>query len=276
MLRHLFAASLVASLCVSPTASQIVQYGDLSSTSPVVTLSESFPTTSSASAARHSSSGWKKSRGGGDRSFSVRPFDIGISLRGIYSLPFGRYYDGFSSGIGFEGDFKVCVSRDISLLFLFSRSGTRAADDASFVASVNYPYILLDEKYTFHVNRYYFGLQQTGPVNRDDRFPDMWYAWFAVGAVAHNLSGRVTVQDRTDNQVYLGVLPPTSDTRFGQAIGLGYVWRLNEMVGFDLSGSFEGIWTKRYTSAGTQTVGLNAFSLDFKAGVTFLLGAKPN
>ena len=135
---------------------------------------------------------------------------------------------------------------------------------------------MVSEKYTFHATRYYVGVQETRQVNGNSAYPDMWYAWFAFGAVVHQISGSIEVEDKVTSERYLYVADPVNDTRFGQALGLGYIVRLDRTVGVDLSASLEGVWTKRYTSTGSQTIGISGYSFDFKAGLTFLLGAKPN
>lgn len=210
------------------------------------------------------------------RKFTSRPFDMAISLRGNFSLPFGDYYEGLTGGLGFEGDFKICVGPDLSLLFMLSRSGAKVADDYRLFSYLAYPYVVTDEHYDFMATRYYVGLQTIGPMDRKSAYPSMWYAWLAVGAVQHQVSGAVDVLDAETSQRYRLVAPPSSDTRFGQAGGVGYIFRLDNSVGVDLSCALELIWTKRYTNTGSETVGVSGYSLDLKAGLTFLIGAKPN
>lgn len=205
-----------------------------------------------------------------------KPFDVAFSARGNFAVPFGDYYEGLTSGLGFEGDIKISLNEELSLLFMISRSGIRFPSGSTSGIYGNYPYVVDKENWTMRATRYYFGLQETKRTNGHDDFPNLWYIWFTIGAVSHSGSGAVYYHNAQTNQQYVATAPTVSDTRFAQCSGAGYIARLGKDVGIDFSASFEGIWTKEYYNNGSSGIGLNGFTLNLNAGLIFMLGAKPN
>ncbi len=205
-----------------------------------------------------------------------KPFDVAFSARGNFAVPFGDYYEGLTSGLGFEGDIKISLNEELSLLFMISRSGIRFPSDSRSGIYGYYPNIVDKEDWNMRATRYYFGLQETKRTNGHDDFPNLWYLWFTIGAVSHSGSGAVYYHNAQTNQQYVITSPTVSDTRFAQASGAGYIARLGKDVGIDFSASFEGIWTKEYYNNGSSGIGLNGFTINFNVGLIFMLGAQPN
>ncbi len=201
-----------------------------------------------------------------------KPFDFAIGGRANYSVPFGDYYEGFTAGVGFEADMRIPVSDELAIHFLVSKSGIRVSDNW-LAGLVLYPYVLDGSDLSASVVRYYIGLMQTSRAGNRRDFPDFWYFYFGIGAVAHSVEGSFYIRNTTASERLMVSVAPFSDTRFAQVFGGGYIIRTSKTVGIDLSGSLEGVWTRvfnRYT--GAESVAMKGFSFDIKAGVVFLMG----
>lgn len=213
-----------------------------------------------------SDNSWRRNR----RHRVGKPFDVAFGVRGNYTVPFGDYYEGITSGLGFEGDLRIHVSEELALMFLVSRSGMKLGETLPLYPI--WPFVLDRADFSMSAMRYYIGLMQSGRAgNRRDN-PDLFYVYFAIGAVAHRAKGTMYGHDAYTLQPYILIAEPTTDTRFGNLFGAGYIIRASKTVGIDLSSSLEGVWTKAYYSDGTETVAMKGYSFDFKAGVTWLLG----
>ncbi|MBI5267583.1 MAG: hypothetical protein HY851_10165, partial [candidate division Zixibacteria bacterium] len=150
-----------------------------------------------------------------------KPFDVAFGVRGNYTVPFGDYYEGFTSGLGFEGDLRIQVSDEMALMFLVSRSGMKVGEMPPLYPI--WPYVLDRIDLSMSAMRYYVGLMQTGRTGSRRDTPDLWYVYFAIGAVAHRAKATIYAHDFNTLQPYIFVAEPTTDTRFGNLFGAGYI-----------------------------------------------------
>jgi len=202
----------------------------------------------------------------------AKPFDLAVGGRVNFSAPFGEYYEGLTAGVGFEGDFRIPVASELSIWFLVSKSGMKVSDSYNPGFYPDYPYQLDRLALSMSAVRYYAGLLQTWPAGHRRENPDLVYMYFGIGAVAHRVNGTMYVHDVNTMQAYVIPGNPSTDTRFAQVFGGGYVIRASKSVGIDLGASLEGVWTRVYNYSGDESVAMKGFALDLKAGVIMLLG----
>jgi hypothetical protein len=144
----------------------------------------------------------------------AKTWDVAFRLGGNLSFPIGEYYEGFSGGVGYEGDLLVACTREIALRASLSRSGAHLTDNELTQYGVG-----------SRILRYSLAIQYYRSIHYG--YPDrgFWYSWVGAGAVSHTLTG-----------------VDYSETKFFMPVGFGVTPMLNPWLGLDLSSSMDVVF----------------------------------
>jgi hypothetical protein len=204
------------------------------------------------------------------------PYTLGLRFAGNFSVPFGDYYDGIESGIGYEGDIIVPVTAEYALRASMSVSGMKVGAMPPFEFAPLPPHVsVTGYDLSIQAIRYTLALQLQRPLDRLRRDKGMWFTYAGLGAITHKFDASVTLYHDSLLQYSTGT-SETSETKFLTNIGFGILPMITSDVGLDLSVNLDMVWVG---SENTQGYGGSysgmafGYVFDIKAGVLFALGA---
>ena len=167
-------------------------------------------------------------------------WDFAFRLAGNFTIPGGDYYQGLSSGIGFEGDATLLVSREFALRLTLSRTGVRLNRGSSF----NGP--------SFHATKFLGAVERIIPFDRAGPGKGLSYIYGGLGSISNTAS-------------YGGM--SASESKLLTEVGGGGVSFISEGLGIDYSASFGLVWvgSQKYESSSMH----NGVLFDFKLGLSY-------
>ncbi len=196
------------------------------------------------------------------------PWSVGLRLAANYSVPVGDYYDGVKSGIGYEGDLLIGLTRKIALRMSASRSGAKWDDDMHLVLDDPAAVVLKDDL-SLAIWRFSLAAQYHGRLQKDRDDGSLAYVYAGLGVAVHNLDAEVTWLDTGDDLVYTGS-DSDSQTKLMTSLGGGLTAMVGPRIGVDLSAEvdviFVGTTSETYSYYG---VAETALLVDGKLGLVY-------
>jgi len=199
----------------------------------------------------------------------LHPWGLAIKTGGNFSIPTSDFYDGFTSGFGYEGDLIIPVARNLAVRLSASKSGMR--DDPERLLSFMGPYELIEDNVTVNVWRFAVSAQyyEWPKWRQGGRW--MYHFYSGIGIINHSVSGEYAVKNTQSGEE--GVIVPTGKdlTRFLLVLGLGTMAKLDRHIGLEASFEFEGVAIgSNPNSYSYYTAVQYAYIFDFKAGMVWL------
>lgn len=143
-----------------------------------------------------------------------------ISAGGSFTIPLGDYYDGLTSGFGFNADFRVSTDERHAVQFLFSRSSIQLREDNQSVYNNYY------SDATFHITRFEVAVNifdRALAIPGDQNFENRSYGLIGFGLVRHSLENSNRFHDSK------------AINKFSFIFGGGVLFMTSNEVGIDLS-----------------------------------------
>ena len=198
-----------------------------------------------------------------------KPFDVGLSLGANYSFPIGDYYEGSKSGIGFDGDIVIPVSKEVAIRTTISKSG--AKDDLTTL----FPGItIIQDNMDFNVWRYFVSVQFYSWPRWKTGGRILYYGYTGLGIITHSVSGSAIVREPFSGLEFVLYGTGKNDTKFATTFGGGIIPMISERVGIDIGVSADLVFVggNYYYPYGYYYgyYGKSAFIIDVKAGLVFL------
>lgn len=190
-----------------------------------------------------------------------------VAVKPIYSFPFGDYYDGLTSGFGYEADLKVAITAEYALTFSFAQVGM-TIDDRLSIYSLDPDIHILEEDISLTVFRYMLGLEWYGLKPRADSAKEMWYLYSTIGAISHQTKIDVVAEQISTGEVAGGSGKDT-DTRFAMGTGGGHVHPIARNISFNIEANMDFVWTKAYyvDDPSHETYAVKGFIFELRAGL---------
>ncbi|MFO7654141.1 MAG: hypothetical protein R6X25_10000 [Candidatus Krumholzibacteriia bacterium] len=197
------------------------------------------------------------------RSARASEWPLALRLAGNYSFPFGDYYEGVESGIGYEGDALIAVSRKIAVRLSASRSGADFELDRFTSQDVAFDLSLA-------VWRFSAAAQVLAPLSRSGG-GSFAHLYGGLGLAVHRLALDVTVNDPVPGVIYPESASDT-ETKFMTTFGGGLVSMLSSRVGVDLGAEVDMIWLgSENGDYGYYQTAQTAWLVDVKVGLVYFL-----
>jgi hypothetical protein len=200
------------------------------------------------------------------------PWEVGFVVRPNYSVPIGDFYDGITSGVGFDADVIIPVSKQLALRGTVSRSGIREELDKYLDPG----YDLIADDLSMNTWRYLFSVQYYDWPRWRRGGKTMYYVYSGLGAINHRFTGHMLVHDQAGDLDV--VLYPTAGslTRFMTTLGCGVTYKISPVLGIDLGGSLDVVYLGSDAESGSLFYSYygdvqTALIFDFKAGICLFL-----
>jgi hypothetical protein len=196
-----------------------------------------------------------------------RLWNFGMRLGGNFSSPFGDYYNGTTSGIGFEGDFRFALSANAAIRLRISKSGMEFEDVEELLIAPPETLVI-----KLHVNawRYFIAGEYFHRPDRMTPGRSIFFVYSGAGAIVHNLSADATL--RSNGIISEGMTTTDTETKFLLTIGGGMVQLFSKNFGFELSGELDIVFVgsnKDANDFGTSSIQY-AYLFDIKLGLVAL------
>lgn len=182
----------------------------------------------------------------------------GIKAGANYSTPTGNYYDGFTSGPGYDFEVWAALTHNAALRAGVSRSGAKLDNDL-YLISLDPGVSILSQDLGARVMRYYVAAQAYRHLDRASGRLSMWYLYAGLGAVNTRLSVKARFSDGTS------IDTSTGETKFLMNYGAGVVIAATRHLGVDLGGHVDQVFVESNNNATSF-----AWILDLKAGLVAL------
>jgi hypothetical protein len=198
------------------------------------------------------------------------PWSFALRTGANFSIPATDFYDGFKSGIGFDGDLMIPAEPHVAVRLSGSLSGIK--DDPEQIAGfMSSSLEIIEDNVSFRTWRFLVSVEYyEWPRWRTDG-KWMYFIYSGLGAAHHTVSGEYIVRNRDTGEEL--VLAPTGPdvTKFMVALGFGGMVKLAPHIALDGTFEIDGIvagsnpWASGYYNSMSY-----AYIFDFKAGVVWL------
>ena len=194
---------------------------------------------------------------------------VAFPISANFSIPVGRYYEGFKAGLGFSGEILISINRNLSLRGTVSKSGMQ--DDLNEIAP---GFRIIDDNLKFNVWKYFISLQYSNGPNWSANKKMGLYGFGGIGAVSHKLTGAAIIQDPVTDSMFIIIGSGDVDSKFAITTGIGFVGLLSPSFGIDFGTTIDVIIVgTRQSNAAYDPYGnvQTARVIDFRVGlITFL------
>lgn len=168
---------------------------------------------------------------------------VAVRAAGNFSIPLGDYYEGVTSGVGFEGDLLIAVNREAGVRLSVSKSGMQWEEGAIEFISDDPDVTILSQSHGLSAVRYTISGMGYWPLGKEQERadPSMLYAYAGLGSIQHEITSDLRVHNEsTDETVTLSM----EDTQgyFIMTFGGGLVKSISTKFGVDLSANLDQIW----------------------------------
>lgn len=211
------------------------------------------------------------------QSKSVRAIDeynkplwsVAFPISASYSIPAGRYYDGFKAGVGFTGEILVSINRNLSLRGTVSKSGMQ--DDLEEIVP---GFRIIDDNLKFDVWKYFISVQYSGGPDWSANNKMGVYGFGGIGAVSHKLTGAALIQDPVTDSFFVIAGLGDGESKLAFTSGFGFVGLLSPSFGVEFGSTIDVIMVgTRQDNVSFSPYGNveTALVIDFHVGlITFL------
>ena len=197
-----------------------------------------------------------------------RPWKMALTLDGGFDSPFGDYYDGTRSGLGFGGTLHAAVTDEFALRGDVTLLGVRVSDGFRLV-SLDPSVEIVSQSYDIDGLRILVGGEYYQSIQRAGGWSGFWYAHGSLGVIRHRITGQLTVRNPGTGQV-AELSPVDTQSKFTMTSGFGVVYRVAPRLGVNFSGDLDGVWTKVYYPNGSTGVGMKGLVLGVHAGIALI------
>jgi hypothetical protein len=203
------------------------------------------------------------------RKYRKKPFDFGINLGTNYSFPLGDYYEGTKSGIGFDGNIIIPITKEVAIRLTVSKSG--AKDDLTTL----FPDVdIIQDNMNFNVWRFLVSGQFYSWPRWKTGGRILYYGYTGLGVITHSVSGSAIVREPFTGQEYVLYGTGENDTKFATTFGGGIIPMISERVGIDIGISADIVFVSRNYyypyDYSYGSYGQYAFIIDVKVGLVGL------
>lgn len=215
------------------------------------------------------STGWRSEQDSVYLAARRKPWSVGFRFGGNFSIPSGSWFRDVNSGIGFDGDVTVFLTREIAIRFRYSRAGLNVDDNFFFEQFYQPGLTFYNEFSRLTVTRYYVYALYYRRLNSSQGPQMTFYTDVGLGAVDHKMKASAWVTDG----VQTGTLTlDDSETKFAMPFGIGLLFQLTQNISFDAGLGIDLIFIGS-GGGGDVTYGDNqsAAIIDFKLGIIWLL-----
>ena len=189
-----------------------------------------------------------------------------VRAGGNYSIPGSDYFEGISSGVGFEGDLIIPVSREYAIRLHFSRSGLKVEDDFRLI----YIYDPLIQILDYDADRYIASFQWNILGSDAESKKTIPFMYTGLGLLHESATFNAIVYDSEEDQTYQ-LSDDYSETRFLMSIGGGLMYKLSSRLALDGTFAMDLIWVEVYNDEGDKYPSPHAYIIDFKLGLVFFI-----
>lgn len=214
---------------------------------------------------------WKSERDEYIKTARQRLWKYGFRVGSNYSFLIGDYYEGFTSGVGFEGDFLIAVTHNIAIRATVSKSGMGWNDDYGMV-SLDPDITILDQDYSVSGMRYLVGAQYYKRTDRKTPGKTIFYLNMGLGAIDHRLKAKLRLRDNTTAQIRDEEFH-YSQTKFLTSFGGGIIFLMSNSIGLDMAASLDVVYVGTTDDADYSYYGSDvqtALIFDIKLALVFL------
>jgi hypothetical protein len=190
------------------------------------------------------------------------PWKAMLSFGANYSIPTGDYYEGLTSGIGFDGDVRIAVTDKIAIQIIVSRSGMKS--DKNYQPFKDNPFLM--DAIRVRTTRYEMAANFFQPFSADNPTHGMWYNFVGLGVANHTVAYNYTITGDDMGEIY-SIKDSYSEDKLVIVLGVGATAMLSNRYGVDLSVTADLVpfITGKYSPEGK---GANfSYIFDFKLGM---------
>ena len=168
---------------------------------------------------------------------------VAVRAAGNFSVPFGDYYEGVRSGVGYEGDLLFAITNDVGIRLSVSKSGMRWEEDALWFVSLDPDVAILDQSFGLSAVRYTISGMGYWPLGKEQEREDcsMLYAYGGLGSIQHEITADLTVHDESTEETTSLSIDDTQ-SYFITTLGGGLVKSISSGFGVDLSMNLDQVW----------------------------------
>lgn len=177
-----------------------------------------------------------------------RLWTVALGGGGSFDIPFGDYYEGVLSGVGFGGDLMIAVTHDIGVRLSVSKLGIQWDEDVMQIVSLDPDVTILDQEFGLSAMRFTLSGVALRPLDplRKDR--STLYAYAGLGFIQHELTADLTVREESSG-VTSRMTSDDTMTEFLTTLGGGFIKSVGTTVGIDLSLNVDQLWLENSTYA---------------------------
>jgi hypothetical protein len=183
------------------------------------------------------------------REARARSWTVAFRGGGSYDIPFGDYYEGIISGVGFEADLLIAFTHGVGVRLSVSKVGMQWDEDVMrrmMREMLGPDATILDEAYELSALRFTLSgvtFRHLDPLRKDR---SMVYGYGGIGFVKHDSTTDLTVRDEFTGET-IDVSSDYEETKFVTTLGGGFIKSIGTTAGVDLSINLDQLWLESNT-----------------------------
>lgn len=200
----------------------------------------------------------------------LHPWDVAVRVGGNFSMPTSDFYEGFTSGFGFEGDVIIPAAKNLAVRLSVSKSGIKDDPERLFEFAGS-PLELIEDNASAQVLRFVVAAEYYEWPKWREGGRWMYHIYSGAGVANHSMSGEYVVRD-TQSGEYAVLVPSKKDlARFMLVLGFGAMTTINKNVGLEGALEMDAVAIGSNPDAYSVYSAVDyAFVFDFKLGLVFL------
>jgi hypothetical protein len=206
---------------------------------------------------------WKSEGDSELKKLHERFWKVGIHLGPNYSVSMGDYYEGITTGMGYEGTIHFTVSDEIGIRASISKAGLKT-DQGWGLISLNPDLEIISQEYAMTATRYLAGVQYYRRPQAMLPGKAIFYMYTDLGIISHKVTGKISYR-LYDVDYYEE--PSDSQSKFMTNLGGGVVVLISKKIGIDFGAEFDIVYAGTNSSGSINYAGI----FDFKIGLIALL-----
>ncbi|MCK4410471.1 MAG: hypothetical protein KAW67_10310, partial [Candidatus Eisenbacteria sp.] len=168
---------------------------------------------------------------------------VAVRAAGNFSIPFGDYYEGVASGVGFEGDLLFAVTTELGVRLSVSKSGMQWEEGAIEFISDDPDVTILSQSFGLSAVRFTASCMGYWPLDKEQQRADrsMLYAYGGLGVIQHELTADITLREESTGSTF-SLNSEDTQSYFLLTCGAGVIKSLSSRFGADLSVNLDQVW----------------------------------